>query len=104
MKEDVSDLYTSAADTYLPVLQQLLQQLFHILILFHLLFHLRMQISLLRQLQAEGGESFWFCCQDMWIWPDAALPLTPGVSDMGGHGVERFSPLNGLHSSLSNDR
>jgi hypothetical protein len=28
------------------------------------------------QLQADGGESFWFCCQEMWISPDAALLLT----------------------------
>ena len=27
-------------------------------------------------MQADGGESFLFCCQEMWIWPDAALPLT----------------------------
>jgi hypothetical protein len=35
-------------------------------------------------MQADGGESFWFCCQDMWISPDAALPLTdfdPDIPD-----------------------
>ena len=32
-----------------------------------------------RELQADGGESILFCCQGMWIWPDAVLPLTHPV-------------------------
>jgi hypothetical protein len=51
-------------------------------------------------LQADGGESFWFCCQDMWISPDAALPLT--VWDQGSKLQSRSMVMNNNNNNNNN--